>query len=233
MNQVNSDEAWRFIPPEEKIEILSRAHAKGIIAAIICTVIGATFAISLQIPWLLWTTLLCSPFVFQFSSGKAWRDLRPALILKYLAARSVARRYAFSAQSEDLSPKLIFRGSLEVLEDSEKGVDEEDSTILLKSGLNQARDVWITLFDDTLVILSEDVGGAVLELAHPIEPHMTLMRAEGSESHKVPDALILSINERVSKKTFKLESPYPAALTAFEQIYHVCFEKNKNDYTSI
>lgn len=221
MRRINSDEAWRFIPPEEKIEIMTKAHAKGVMSSLIVILLGATCAAALKIPWLLWSVLICSPLVFQFSSGKAWRNLKPATTLRYLAARSAARRYAYSAEAEDLSPRLMFRGTIEQIPD-----DEKDKLILSMLG-ERATDVWITLFSDTIVILSEQLGGATLELSHPINQFLEVTLNPDTPSHIGEAILHIKDNDNVRK--FKLTTPFPAALVAFVQKYQIFLEENKDD----
>ena len=68
---LDHDEAWRQIPPEEKLDIIEAAQAKGLLAAVISCVIGGTMAVALEQVWFLWSALLASPLVYQFAAGKA------------------------------------------------------------------------------------------------------------------------------------------------------------------
>src|SRR5262245_17453106 len=113
MDRIDNSEAWRQIPPEEKFALMSRAHGSGILACGITIILGCTLAVGLHMPWLMWGSMIASPLIFQFAAGKAWRDLRPKIMLEYLAARSAARRYAYTADSKDLTVSLIFRGHAE------------------------------------------------------------------------------------------------------------------------
>ena len=87
-----AEEAWRIIPPEEKLEIMAKSHATGVRSATALALLGGTLAISFQLPIVFWGALIASPIVFQFTSSKKWRSLRPVALLQYLAARSVTRR---------------------------------------------------------------------------------------------------------------------------------------------
>lgn len=218
MREINSDEAWRFIPPEEKFEIMAKAHSKGVAAATMCAVIGATCAAALQAPWFLWITLVGAPFIFQFASGKAWRSLKPAITLRYLAARSVARRYAFSAQAEDLAPRLLFRGTLEPLMTAEE--KEADAQVITKQ-----TEVWIALFSDTVIILSEKEGGAALELSHPINALMTVDTVKDEDGHI--NELVFNVSDKKATRSFHIINSFPAAMVVFEKEYKVFAEKNK------
>ena len=223
MDKINSDEAWRFIPPEEKIELMAKAHSKGVFAAVLGIVLGATCAAALEEPWLLWSTLIGSPFVFQFASGRAWRNLKPSLTLRYLAARSATRRCAFAAEAEDLSVKLMFRGELEITSKSESA----EERILSQRMSNGPQPVWIALFSDTLVVISESRGGAILELAHPIDQNLKIYRPNGEENSLAPSGLYIEMVDHHTNKVAKLSSQFPAALTVFEKKYQEFKAHNK------
>ena len=220
MREINSDEAWRFIPPEEKFEIMAKAHSKGVAAATMSAIVGATCAAALQAPWFMWITLVGAPFIFQFASGKAWRSLKPAITLRYLAARSVARRYAFSAQAEDLSPKLLFRGTLEMLPSTEE--KEAGAQVITKQ-----TEVWIALFSDTVILLSEKEGGAALELSHPINALMTVDTVKDEDGHI--NELLFTTNDKNVTKSFHIINSFPAAMVVFEKEYKAFAEKNKEE----
>jgi len=165
MIAVDAKDLWHQIPPEEKFEMIARAHSRGVLAAFISIVAFCTVAVVLQIPWLVWASLLFSPLVFQFISGKAWRDLRPKIMLEHLAARSASRRFAFSYQAKDLGIVTQFRGVLEEMFDAERISDSLEQILEDK----KAEEVWVTLFNDAVTMLVEKPGGAVLKLAHLID----------------------------------------------------------------
>ena len=158
-------DVWRQVPPEEKLEMMARAHSHGLITSLGVILVGSTLAVCFQQVYLMWGALLFSPIFFQIAANRAWRSYMPKKILRYLAARSAARRYAYTAQATDLSMDLIFQGSmLEV-------IDETDAEAVLEAAARQVQEtaVWITLFKDTVVIMSEKPGGAKSELALPID----------------------------------------------------------------
>ncbi len=219
MNSIDGTEIWRTIPPEEKIAGMNKAHARGILAAAVTIMICGTISVGLRLSWILWGSLIAAPFVFQFAAGKAWRDLRPRLILEYLAARSAARRYAFAAKSKDLTLSLIFRGNMELQFESE-AVQEAIEAAISK---NEETLSWIALFTDAVVVMEEHPGGARLAFAAVTNDRLSLKvnEIESGRSGPGEKELILSYtpkpgsNERARK--FKLKSPYPAALTVFEK----------------
>jgi len=46
----NSD-IWRQVPPEEKFELMARAHASGVFAAFIAVILSGTMAIGFKLGW--------------------------------------------------------------------------------------------------------------------------------------------------------------------------------------
>ncbi len=221
MRHINSDEVWRQVPPEEKLELMARAHGKGLLAALLAVVVGATCAAALMQPWLLWAALLGSPLFFQYASGKAWRNLKPAIMLRYLAARSAARRYAFAGKSKDLSLSLLFRGTLERL----YAENEVEKKILAIAEDNKQTEVWIALFEDIIVMMSEQPGGASLEFTHPVSPRLSMTpNQDGGYANR---ELILSYTDRADNSfRYKLTSPFPAALVVFEKQFKALAAKS-------
>jgi hypothetical protein len=215
---------WRKVPPEEKLELMARAQSRGLSATLVLLLITGTMAVGLRMPWIFWAAFTTIPFVFQFASAKAWRDVKPRTVLEYLAARSAARRYAYGAQSKDLTIELMFKGTLSPdlsqLEESEG----------LEAHL-EARDkipVWVSLFPDTIVMMSEHAGGAKLEFVHSTLDRMRV-NAEGfDESGSEPRRLALEIEVRNGEtQRWFLLSPYPAALLVCERRIRRAVEEHK------
>lgn len=206
---------WRNVPPEEKFEMMARAQSRGILVSFISILICATMAVGFQMPWLLWGSIIISPFVFQFATGKAWRDHRPKVLLEYLAARAVTRRYAFAVSAKDLGLKLIFKGRLE-----EEYSDTNVQDALDRAFDNQRNiDVWVTLFNDALVVISERPGGARCELASPFNDKLMIESISESKSdYSNGKTVIITLTDRTHvKRRFRLTSRYPAALLVFEK----------------
>ena len=167
---LESSDLWRQIPPEEKFDIMARAHACGITWAVVTIIVASTMAIGLQLNWMLWASFVTAPMIFQFAAGKAWRDIKPCIMLEYLAARSAARRYAYTSKAESLDIELIFRGRIERLFDQENIQEALDAKIENRT----ESEVWIVLFNDAVVMMSEQPGGAVAEFAHLVNDRMIL-----------------------------------------------------------
>jgi len=207
-------DVWRQIPPEEKLELMARAQAKGTSASLVLIVISGTLAVGLKIPWIFWFAFLGVPFVFQFSSAKAWRDVKPRSILEFLAARSAARRYAFSTSCKDLTISMMFKGTLHAKYDSEQEQEELEARV----SNTLENEVWVALFPDTVIMISERRGGAKLQFAHAIDDKLHI-NAVGYDTPGVQErAVELSYigREGITFK-FNLTSKYPAALLVFEK----------------
>ena len=206
---------WRNVPPEEKFEMMAHAQSRGIFAAFIVILIASTMAVCFQAPWLMWGSFILAPFIFQFATGKAWRDHRPKVLLEYLAARAVTRRYAFAVAAKDLGLKLIFKGSLE-----EEFTDSNIQNAMASGFSQQTRiDVWVTLFNDAVVIISERLGGARCELATPFNDKLVVESLnESKNEYSSGKTVILTLTDRtLVKRRFRLTSRYPAALLVFEK----------------
>lgn len=216
MADLDGSEIWRTIPPEEKIELLSQAHAKGILSAGTAILVSSTLAVGLHIPWILWGGLITAPFVFQFSAGKAWRGLRPRLVLEYLAARAAARRYAFSNKGKDLTVSMIFRGVLS------QEFGEEKVQEALEAALENTKEaaVWVALFGDSVVMMSEDAGGARCQLAQVLNNKLTVESKTGpsGKDYANDKEVFLTIRNKKDEETrYKLRSRHAAALVVFEK----------------
>jgi hypothetical protein len=217
VTEVPQDDIWRTIPPEEKLLLMSRAQGTGCIAVLISCLIAAPIAIALQVPWIFWGALLASPFIFQFAAGRAWRDLRPRVMLEYLAARSAARRYAFANKSKELKLELLFRGKLERI------FGLEDQMQALEAAVEDTKEaqVWVALFTDAVVLMSEGPGGAHLEFAHPINDRLQMKSDNegGGSGYQTLRAveLIAPGKKPGTGSNLKITSPYPAALVVFER----------------
>lgn len=212
----DSSEVWRQIPPEEKVEIINKAHAAGVLATVISLIIVFTASIGLQLQWLMWGSLICSPFVFQFASGKRWRHMRPKLMLEYLAARSAARRFAYAAGSKDMRVMMIFRGSLEEVFDADQRNEELEAEMMDR----KESDVWVALFSDCIIMMTERPGGAELEFGYLMNERMRVegRSPTGEDEYSSNREIKIDVLDRVrGKHSYRLTSRFPAALIVFEK----------------
>ena len=218
MIAIDAKELWRQIPPEEKLELMALSHGKGVMAALINIIILCTIAVGLKLPWLIWTSLIMSPLIFQLAAGKAWRTLRPKIMLEHLAVRSAARRYAFSHRAKDLGLVTVFRGYVEeTFDDSrmQEALEALEESVENNSGAS----AWIALFNDAVVALSECPGGASLKLAHLINKKLQVeaVSPDGKEYSNSHQVVLKCENNNGQIQTFKITSRYPAALIVFEK----------------
>jgi hypothetical protein len=216
MEAINSKELWRQIPPEEKVDLITKAHTTGVMAAIFAIIIMSTLAVGLKLGWLLWGSLVMSPFVFQYAAGRAFRGLKPKTMLEHLAARSAARRYAFSNKSQDLGLIMIFKGFLEEHFDSE----QLEAALEAKVEDKLHSEVWVALFNDIIIMMDESPGGARLRFAHLLNENLSISgdSPAGKSEYSSKREITLSYSHRLfGKKVFRLSSKYPAALLVFEK----------------
>lgn len=229
---IDSEQLWRQIPPEEKFELMAQAHSRGIAAAFSIIVVGATLAVGLQNDWLLWGSIILSPVIFQGTASKSWRSLKPRAILEYLAARSAARRFAFSLNSAKLTLTSMIRGQMEDVYEHESRSEELEADFENR----RERDVWIALFQDALIVISEQAGGAKLELGQLLMKNIEMSADSPSgqgEYANDREILIKTTNNFGITKTSKLKSPYPAALIVLEKQMGNLIKQAKADYVPV
>jgi hypothetical protein len=210
------DEVWRNVPPEEKFEAIAQAQASGVIASVIVVIICSTIAVGLKLKWLMWASIMCSPFIYQFAAGKRWRDIKPRVLLEYLGARSAARRFAFAAKGKDLTCRFMFRGKLEYV--FETGAVQEALEAMLSNTKEAA--VWVALFGDSVVMMEEQTGGAEAKIAQVLDDKITIEAkdTDGKGSYSSNKELFIQVKNRNRPvESFKLTSNYPAALVVFEK----------------
>jgi hypothetical protein len=214
---IDGKELWRQVPPEEKLELLSKAHTAGVLSMLGLILCGATLAVGLRQEWFLWGPLIASPLVFQVAAGRKWRQVRPRVMLEYLAARSAARRFAFTAKAKDLSLKLIFRGYVSDVFDDDAVQEKLEASI----SANKESAVWIALFGDAVVLISERAGGATADFAQPLTEKLGIQvrNPESAKSaYTAGKEVILSYHSRLlGHRRVRVTSRYPAAMVVFEK----------------
>jgi hypothetical protein len=211
---IDSEEIWRQVVPEEKIAMMSRAHSSGVFWGAIAVLSGCTFAMALQIQALMWFGIFLSPVVFQVAAGKAWRGIKPRLMLEFLAARSAARRLAFNQGARDLNLLMLFRGNCQPI------FERDDLTEALNhSFANKAREaVWIGVFSDTIIVMSEGIGGAALVCGYSINDKLAIESSDAG-GYTQDKEVILSAADRLTGKMHRhrITSNYAGALVVFEK----------------
>ena len=205
---VDTNEIWRQIPPEEKISAMAKAHSAGFMSGAITVITCSTLAVGFKVVWLMWASILISPIIFQFASSKAWRDLRPRMMLEYLAARSAARRHAFNIGGKTLDLSLMFKGKLEEI------FEDEQENIQAKIDGRQTKKVWVALFHDSFVMMTERVGGAELRFGHIIDEKFSFVTNEEDVGDYSSDKVLefTSRGRDWTGQTFRLTSSQPCSI---------------------
>lgn len=212
----DSSEVWRQIPPEEKLQIMNKAHAAGVLSTVITVIVLSTIAIGLHQNWLVWGALMAAPFTFQFASGKRWRHLRPKVMLEYLAARSAARRFAYAVGSKDMRVCLVLKGELEEIFDAEHRTEELEAEI----ADHKETPVWVSLFSDCIIMMSERPGGAEQEFGYILNDRLKIegRSPSGEGDYSSRRELYFYCQDKLKNDhCYRLTSRFSAALVVFEK----------------
>ena len=87
---------------------------RGLCWVWICTLNGSD-RLRFDEVWLLPSGLFGAILIAPLYTSYAWRRERPEIILKYLAVRSVARRFAYGAHLPQIDIVVLFQGQLKEL----------------------------------------------------------------------------------------------------------------------
>ena len=215
---LNIDHAWQSVTLEERLELLQRAQANGFMASALATLVIGSVAYGLDQIWLLFFGAGMSLFFFPMFSRYTWSREKPTLILAYLAARSMSRRFAYAYNIPDINTLFIYRAQLKELfidaEQSQKILGKDDFSLDNQS--EEFKDVWVILMRGGLVVLSECVGGAKMELLTHLNQESVLRKPRDNED--VPSgALVIEGVAAAKGRTIALTSRYQAAHYVFEK----------------
>jgi hypothetical protein len=213
------DDAWNAVALEERLELLSRTHAHGILAGVACFLLLGTVAYGFDEIYLLFGGFIAAFFVVPMFMSYSWRRGKPALILAYLAVRTVSRRYAYGYNLSDLDIVLIYRGRMrEIYRDREQEemIRQRQEVDFTSAPDDDEKQVWITLLRGAVVLLSERDGGAKLEFIAPVTNELVLRKPraeeEGSDS-----AIVLEGTQMSKGRTVIIESRSYGAQYVFER----------------
>ena len=220
MDVNNYDEFWKRIPPEEKFSALATSHSHGLVISLLAFLLCCALALGFQFQWFLWIGLVLFPLFFQMASNRDWRRRRSHLILIYLAARAASRRYAYRINSVDLEVNLLFRGEFRRFKQIDP--DSIESQLAESDPVEQpAIPVWVALFRDAVVIMSENRGGAKPEFIHLVDRKFSCrgFSPEGEGDYSTQRIFeMTSTDTGKYRGTFQLTSrAMPAALVVFER----------------
>ncbi len=210
--------AWNSVALEERLELVSKAKAQGVAAAICFVLLAGSIGYGFDKIEFLFGGIAASLFVGQLFSFYSWRSNKPEAILKYLAARSVARRYAYGYRLPDLDVILIFKGFYQqIFSDAElEQLYESTKTVDFNTKLASTKPVWICLMRGAVVIMSERRGGAKLEFICPVTAEAELRKPRPDEEVD-PEALVLEGCGPTKGRIAAITSQYPGAFYVFEK----------------
>ncbi len=207
-----------MVPPEEKLGLLAKAQTSAVYTCIMFIGVAFTLAIALKIKWLVWISVLASPLLFQSAAHRAWRGLKPKILLEYLAARSVARRFAYAGSARGLDLDILFRGKVTDITNESEELSDAISSI--EHSTKEAT-AWIGLLTDAVVAFSEKRGGGVLEFVSITDKRVEVhgKNIDGSSAEYSQNReIFLTINKSYGGTSkYKITSDYPAALIVFEK----------------
>ena len=214
----SSKDAWNVVPVDERLELLARAQAEGLLAGIACVLMMGAIGYGFDMIWVLAGGAVGAILVFPLFSSYSWRRTKPKAILEYLAARSVARRYAYEARCGDFDVVLMFKGLLERVyaTDEEKHLAKQRLNLGEASHFEEAKEVWVVLMRGAIAVLSERYGGAKLEFLSPIAPEMIARKPKATEPVSEGSVVVVAAGAKAGQ-TIAITSKYAASLYVFEK----------------
>ncbi len=223
---------WNSVALAERIELISKSQASGILAATISIFVVSSIGYGLDNIWFLLVALASGFFIFPLFSSQTWRNGKPSMILAYLAVRTVARRYAHGFNLPNIDIVLIYRGQFEEIfdsrEDEELHMQSQSISFDNQESMNRKKDVWIILLRSGILLLSEKRGGAKLEFVTPIQSDTTIdyNQAEKNPTYRINGS---GINKG---RNILLSSKYQAAHYVFlKRFQTIAYEAAKSQDT--
>lgn len=199
---LNTEEAWNAVSLEERLELVSRSNGDGVLAALMSATVLGSVAWSLDKIWLFYVGSALSLLFIPLIANLTWRRSKPELILRYLAARAMARRYATAHKIEGSEVAFLFRGVAKVDEGQEGEVEELA--------------VWICLLRGAVILLSERPGGARLEFLSAISGDSQFSTEDDPAGRP---QLILNGSGIDSGRTCIISSRYVATFYVFQRLF--------------
>jgi|GEM_PF-5387697 len=214
---LTTENAWNTVALEERIQLISKVQAEGILAALTVLLCIGAIAYGFDKIWLLGAGLACAMLTVPIYADYAWRREKPALILAYLAVRSAARRFALSMRFREFDVILIFRAQIPPKNLSPEMIEQRQEKIeLYGNSIGEPKDVWVCLLRGGIVVLSEQTGGAHLEFAAPISTGLILTELEANDEFpKDRIEIVSTISDRT--KSCYISSSFPGALYVFKK----------------
>ena len=225
MKNVSVEHIWETVPAEEKENMFFRAQAEGMLKSFFFLMLTIAVALGTEQYWLIILGALTSTLIMPSSTEKQWRIQKPSTIVKYLAARSVAKRYAYGYGLKRLEILLVMRGDIqEVLDKFASDIDIQatDAMAFIHGSLSHKKEVWICLLQSGLVVMSERAGGAKLEFISNYDKgvnskYIPIGSVDANDT-PIPNAIICSGNVRAKNKIVIITSNCPKELDRLNKI---------------
>ncbi len=207
--------AWQAVSLEERLELISKSQASGLIASIACIMAMGAIGYGLDQIYFLVAGLASCTFIFPLFSSYCWRRGKPALILAYLAVRTVGRRYAYAFNVPDIDIIIIYRGVMKQFfnDEEEEEYARQTLTVGVDNTIGSTKEVWVMMMRGGLLLLSEAPGGAKLEFLTHITAESVI---SPSDDPDMPEGSLNIRGVGASKgKQIVLGSKYPGAHFVF------------------
>jgi hypothetical protein len=214
---------WQKVPQEERTDILARAHSKAVEVCALLAIFSCAAACGLKIPAIVLGAAALLPLLYQVVVARAVLDIKPQTVARYCMATRTATLYARALHSCEPTPRTLFRGILQPIPEEleEQTPDFVEEYAEESAGVAPVqKEVWISLFPDTLVMFSESREGARLEFTSPIlhDFSMTLDSPEDLSGNPLPQQLVIeTANPTASHKRWLVTSPHTSSLLACER----------------
>ncbi len=231
MSNISINNVWSSISNEEKEGLLARAQASGIIASLVFISFTTFAAIDFNQYWLILAGVFSSIIIIPLFANSTWRTEKTAKILRYLAVRSVARRYAYGFGLRRLEITSLMQGHLQLIEGlPDMPVDSADFDIkqFLK---NEKKPVWICLLQSGLVVISEKAGGAKLEFIANFDKNIETQYLPLNSENK-SNAIAVAGNIKNREKIAILTSNYTKTLNSLNNIIDIRKEFSEGQKTN-
>jgi len=202
------EQVWQAVALEERLELVTKAKADGILAAVGFLLLIGSIAYGFDAILLLGLGSIFSILVVPIFSGYSWRRNKPILVLEYLAARTIARKFAQLSRFDDLGLYFIFRGQAKPVfasEEEEALVRQSDRVEL--DSTDGFRDCWVCLLG----------GGLVVEFCGSFSSDLNIRPATTEEDASEGAFVVNQENSNKKTKSLLVRSRYRGALYVFDK----------------
>lgn len=226
--QIRQEHFWGGLPPEEKLKILNTSHVRGVLTAVTIILVSSGLAIGFYAQWIFWASFCLAPIAFKVTANDSFRKGKSSIMLRFLAARSAARRYAYKIESMDLAVELLFQGEMSrEISLLTPGVEEMTEDERFPTTIP----VWIALFKDVVVVMSEGPKGARPQFLHQLNRRLNVDGFSPSGGGEYASDRVVELSsddlDRFGGRRYRLTSATPGALVVFERKLRKSVEEAK------